>query len=318
MNSIAVVIPCFKVKYQILDVLEEIPKIVHQIYVIDDCCPQSTGLFVQANSNDKRIKIIFHEKNLGVGGAMISGYIAALNDKHDIIVKLDGDGQMNPQLISGLIQGILDGNADYVKGNRFFFLDELIQMPKMRIFGNIILSFFSKFATGYWNIADPTNGFTAIHRKVLNLIPFNKINKGYLFESDMLFRLSILRACVVDFPMKSVYGNETSNLEIKKVIFPFLKGYLIHFLKRIIYNFFIKDFNFSSVSLILSIILLFIGSSFGFYFWALSIQSGIYTSSGQVMLVALPLIFGFQFLLSFINFDISNIPKFPLHKSLIL
>ena len=104
-------------------------------------------------------------------------------------------------------------------------------MPKMRIFGNIILSFFSKFATGYWNIADPTNGFTAIHRKVLNLIPFNKINKGYLFESDMLFRLSILRACVVDFPMKSVYGNETSNLEIKKS-FSFFKRILDPFFEK--------------------------------------------------------------------------------------
>jgi len=317
MNSTAVVIPCFKVKNQILDVLQQIPRIVDRIYVIDDCCPQSTGLFVQANSNDKRIKIIFHEKNQGVGGAMISGYTAALNEEHDIIVKLDGDGQMNPQLISGLIQGILDGNADYVKGNRFFFLDELIQMPKIRIFGNVLLSFFSKFATGYWNIADPTNGFTAIQRKVLNLIPLEKINKGYLFESDILFRLSILRACVADFPMKSVYANETSNLKIRKVILPFLKGYFIHFLKRIIYNFFLRDFSFSSVSLVFSILFLFIGSFLGLYFWAFSIHTGIFTSSGQVMLVALPLIFGFQFLLSFINFDIANIPKFPLHKSLI-
>ena len=183
-------------------------------------------------------------------------------------------------------------------------------MPKIRIFGNVLLSFFSKFATGYWNIADPTNGFTAIQRKVLNLIPLEKINKGYLFESDILFRLSILRACVADFPMKSVYANETSNLKIRKVILPFLKGYFIHFLKRIIYNFFLRDFSFSSVSLVFSILFLFIGSFLGLYFWAFSIHTGIFSSSGQVMLVALPLILDFSFcylsltliLLIFLNF----------------
>ena len=314
MNSIAVVIPCFKVKDQILSVLKNIPKIVSQIYVIDDCCPQETGLLVQANSNDSRIQIIFHKENQGVGGAMISGYTVALLDKNEIIVKLDGDGQMNPQLIPSLIQPILDGNADYVKGNRFYFLDELAQMPKIRMFGNIILSFFSKFSTGYWNIADPTNGFTAIHSKVLDLIPLDKINKGYLFESDILFRLSILRACVFDFPMKSSYQNEISNLKIKNIISTFIKGYFIHFFKRVIYNYFIKDFNFSSISFIFSIIFNFFGLFYGVYLWALSIQTGIFTSPGQVMLVALPLIFGFQFLLSFINFDISNVPKYPLFK----
>jgi len=314
MSSIAVVIPCFKVQNKILQVLGKIPKFVNKIYVIDDCCPNKSGILVQENFNDDRIQIIFHTKNQGVGGAMISGYKAALNDKCDIIVKLDGDGQMNPESIPFLIQPILDGVADYVKGNRFFFLEELFLMPRIRLFGNIFLSFLSKFASGYWNIFDPTNGFTAIHGKVLSLIPLDKINKGYLFESDILFRLSLLRACVVDFPMKAHYADETSSLRISKTIFPFFKGYFTHFVKRIFYNYFLKDFSFSSISIIFSIVFLIFGFIFGISSWLHSVQTGILTTPGQVMIAALPLIFGLQFLLSFINFDISNVPKYPIHK----
>jgi glycosyltransferase involved in cell wall biosynthesis len=258
--------------------------------------------------------VLFHDVNQGVGGAVITGYRKALVDGADIVVKLDGDGQMDPALIGKIIAPIADGSADYVKGNRFFDLESLSEMPAIRLFGNAVLSFFSKLSSGYWQIFDPTNGFTAIHANVLRKLPLNKLEKRYFFESDMLFRLSTLRAVVFDVPMEARYGEETSSLRVARVIPEFLSKHLKNGLKRLFYNYFLRDFSIASVDLVFGLLLFLGGVFFGSVKWYLSLKTGVAVTSGTVMLAALPTLIGVQLILAFLSFDVSNVPRMVLHK----
>ena len=307
--SIAVVIPCFKVSNHILNLISEIGDEISKIYIIDDCCPENTGKLVSQHVDDNRIFVIYHEVNQGVGGAVISGYLKALEDGADIIVKIDGDGQMDPALITKFIQPIIYGIADYTKGNRFFNLDNISKMPKIRIFGNAILSFLTKMSSGYWDLFDPTNGYTAIASDTLRLLPLNKISKGYFFESDMLFRLNITRAKVVDIPMDAKYEEETSNLKIKNIIFVFLKKNLSNFLKRIFYNYYLRGMTAASIELPIGLSLIITSTMYGAYHWIASAMEGRETPAGTVMIAALPIIIGFQLILAFISEDISAVPR---------
>lgn len=313
---VAVVIPSYRVKNQILDVLERIGAEVYAIYVIDDCCPEGSGHHVVAACDDSRVTVLFHQENKGVGGATLTGYQQALANGAEIIVKLDGDGQMDPALIPILIRPVEDGDADYSKGNRFFYLSDLDQMPFMRLLGNSALSFITKFSTGYWNIFDPTNGFTAISATVAGRLPFEKIDNGYFFESDILFRLNTLRAVVIDIPMSASYGQEQSSLKIGRAIPEFLAKHFNNLLKRTFYNYFLRDFSVTSVELVCSLLLLMFGTSFGAWAWLVSIRTGIVASSGTVMLAALPVLAGLQLLIAVLAADIGNVPKYPLQKLL--
>jgi len=316
--KVAVAIPCYKVKEKILQVLQLIPQSVERIYVVDDCCPQQTGKWVQLQCSDRRVQVLFHAENKGVGGAVITAYKQALQDKMDIVVKIDGDGQMNPQLLPHFIEPICQGKADYTKGNRFYTLETLGEMPTLRKIGNAGLSFVNKVSSGYWNIMDPTNGYTAIHCKTLALLPLNKLHSRYFFESDMLFRLGTLRAVVKDIPMTALYADEKSNLQIKKVILQFPTLYLKAFFKRLFYNYFLRDFNGASLEFILGILLIFFGVIWGIEHWIYSILEQTIASTGTVMLAALPIIIGFQLLLSAVQFDMSNTPNEPLQKNLFI
>ena len=314
--KIIAVIPCFKVKKFVLDVIAGIGSDVDKIIVVDDCCPEGTGTWVGENCTDKRVEIVRHDRNRGVGGAVMTGYEKALTFGADVVVKMDGDGQMDPTLIPKLVAPILAGEADYVKGNRFFNLESVQQMPAIRLFGNGVLSFLSKLSSGYWSVFDPTNGFTAIHARLINLLPLHRIHKRYFFESDMLFRLNLLRAVVVDVPMDAFYGEEESNLKITRVIFPFAWGHLRNLFKRTIYSYFLRDFSLASLELVVGGGLLMSGGLFGIVKWWGSSHTGIPVTSGTVMLAALPVLVGVQLLLSFINFDMANAPRTPINKSL--
>lgn len=309
---IAVVIPCFKVKNSILDLIKKIGPVVHVIYVVDDCCPEHSGDFVAEFCRDERVSIIRHAENRGVGGAVMSGYQAALQARCDVVVKLDGDGQMDPVLIQDFIAPILAGEANYTKGNRFHDLERVRTMPFMRLFGNAVLSFITKFSSGYYNLFDPTNGYTAISYKALSLLPLSKISNRYFFESDVLFRLNTINAVVVDVPMDAIYGDEVSNLSIKKIIFPFLKGHSTNFAKRIFYNYFLRDFSIASIELIFGGFTLLFGVVFGINAWFDAATKNQTASSGTVMLSALPIIIGVQMLLSFLQYDIARVPTKPL------
>ncbi len=312
-RSIAVVIPCYRVRSQILPLLACIGTEVDHIIVVDDACPEESGRYVRENCSDPRVRILRNAENQGVGGAVLTGYKHALQLGADIVVKLDGDGQMDPRWIKQLVRPIRNGRADYAKGNRFFSVDGLSSMPRVRLLGNAVLSFFSKIASGYWTIFDPTNGYTAISTATLALLPLEKIDRGYFFESDMLYHLGIVRACVADVPMPAIYADEKSSLVISKVIFKFLRNHFANACKRVAYNYFLRDFSFASVELIVGLCLMSFGIFFGAYHWLISIRTNITATTGTVMLAALPIILGLQLLLSFVAFDIGSVPNRSLH-----
>ena len=311
MTRIAVVIPSFRVTDHILEVLSCIGPEVSKIFVVDDACPDNSGDFVEMNSKDKRVTVLRHKDNQGVGGAVITGYKAALEAGFDIVVKVDGDGQMDPALIPTLVAPILAGEADYAKGNRFDSLEDLYEMPRVRIFGNAVLSLWSKQSTGYWRITDPTNGFTAIHRKALENIHLDKLRKTYFFESDMLFRLSIINAVVTDVPMKARYGEEKSHLKIRKVLVEFPIRHTINLLKRIFYRYYLREWSIASIELPVGFALLVFGVWFGIASFIEASGAGRATTAGQVTVAAIGIILGVQLLLSFLAFDVSSEPKIP-------
>lgn len=308
--KIAVVIPCFKVKRHITHVINDIPEFVGRIYVVDDCCPEKTGEHVKTSIQDPRIKVLFNEVNLGVGGAVCHGYKAALEESMDIVVKVDGDGQMDPRLIQQLIIPIALSEADYVKGSRFFHPAGLREMPTIRLIGNAALSLINKVVTGYWDIMDPTNGFTAINRAALEDIPLDKISPRYFFESDMLFRLSLCKAKVIDYSMEAKYGDEVSNLKIHRVLLSFPFKYIKRFTKRIIYQYVLRDFNYGSLCLMFGLLLLLVGGIFGSYkFIEYSLIKNVPAPTGLVVIPAMLIILGTQFIISFLQFDINSYPK---------
>lgn len=315
-TRIAVVVPAYRVTAHILGLLPKIGAEVSRIYVVDDCCPEASGKLVVEKCTDPRVKVIFHEKNQGVGGALVTGYKHALADDVDIVVKLDGDGQMDPALIPYLIQPIVAGKADYTKGNRFYELDHLTGMPFVRMIGNAGLSFLTKLSSGYYSIFDPTNGYTAIHARVLSRLRLDKIHRRYFFESDMLFNLGQLRAVVLDVPMKAVYGDEQSSLSVTKSLFTFGVNHVRNIFRRIFYSYYLRDFNPASVTLMAGITLATFGFIYGLYHWIQSGRTGVEASSGTVMIAALPFILGIQFVLSFFQFDAQNTPSVPLHPRL--
>lgn len=314
--KIAAVIPCYRETAHVLGVLTAIGPEIGRIIVVDDACPDGTGRLVREKCPDPRVEVVIHDSNQGVGGATLSGYRRALEWGADIVVKIDGDGQMDPAQVPHLIRPLLANEADYAKGNRFHDLDGLAAMPSLRLVGNLALSFANKVSSGYWDLFDPTNGFTAIHAKVARALPFDKISRSYFFESDMLFRLYLLRAVVVDVPMRARYGAERSTLRIPNVIGEFAFKHLRNAAQRVFYSYFLRDFTAASIELVLGIALVAFGTLYGLLHWSASIATGIPATAGTVVLAALPVILGSVLLLAFLHFDIGNTPRRPLHPRL--
>ena len=317
MPKVAVVIPCYKVSKNLKSVLNEIGPEVTFIYCVDDNCPEESWKTAESiANNDSRIRVIRREKNGGVGAAVISGYKAALEDDAEIIVKIDGDGQMSPKLVPKFIKPIIENRADFIKGNRFYDLKSISGMPFVRVFGNSMLSFINKLSSGYWDLFDPNNGYTAIHAKVLKLIPLEKLNERFFHEADMLFRLSTVKAVVKNIPMDSVYDDEKSNLSILNILVTFPYLHLNRTAKRIFYNYFLRNFNIASLYFILGIFL----SIFGFWYGIDSLielsKSNMTASAGTVMLAAMPIIIGNTYLVGFLAYDMQDTPKDPIHRDL--
>ncbi len=313
--ALAVVIPTYRAHRHILPVIQAIGPEVQRIYVVDDGCPDSSGDFVSAHSTDPRLCVIKHAHNRGVGAAVITGYKAALQDGMEVLVKIDSDGRMDPALVMDFVNAILRGEADYTKGNRFFDLEAVRRIPPLRLFGNAVLSLIMKLSSGYWNLFDPTNGYTAIHADVVRHLPLQKVSPRYFFESDVLFRLNTLRAVVVDVPMAARYGDEVSHLKVGRVSVEFVFKHLRNFAKRIFYNYYLRDMSLASIQLPLGFALLAFGAVYGGYHWIHSSQAGVATPAGTVMLSAMPVLVGVQLLLGFIGHDVGSVPVRPLHRA---
>lgn len=313
---IAVVIPCFRVARHIVHVIRRIGAECWRIYVVDDACPEHSGRVVETQCSDPRIRIIRHIENQGVGGAVMSGYAAAMTEGATIVVKIDGDGQMAPELLPTFVAPIVSGRADYTKGNRFYDLRDLGRMPASRVFGNAALSFMTKLSAGYWDIFDPTNGYTAIHVKVLRHLPLERISRRYFFETDMLFRLNTIRAVVVDIPMQAEYRDEVSGLRISRILGEFLFKHARNAFKRIFYNYFLRDFTVASLELVMGIALLAFGISYGATHWIISARADVGTPVGTVVLSAFSALAGLQLLLAFVGFDVASTPRRAVHPVL--
>ena len=304
---ISVVIPAYNVADHLEKLLKQIDSMVEHIIVVDDKCPQKSGnIAAESAMVDSRIHVIFHETNLGVGGAVKSGYLRALELESDIIVKLDGDGQMSPLNISELVRPLLNSEADYSKGNRFYDAGVFSKMPKLRLLGNLVLSFLSKLSTGYWDIFDPNNGFTSITAKTLKKLPLDKVDNRYFFESDMLFRLNLLSSSVIDVPLPAIYGDEKSGLSVTRSLFEFAYKHTRNFIKRIMYSYFLREFSLASLQLIFGSGLLLFGFTLGSINFVSGKIEGTSTPTGTLVLIAMAVLSGLQLLLSFFSYDMQR------------
>jgi glycosyltransferase involved in cell wall biosynthesis len=314
--KIAAIIPCYRVRGQVAEVVAGALERVDHVFVVDDCCPEGTGDLVESTFSGAAVTVLRHDKNKGVGGATITGYKTALAAGYDVLVKIDGDGQMDLDYLPALIQPIISGEADYTKGNRFYRKRFLQRMPVVRLLGNSMLSMLNKASSGYWNLMDPTNGYTALSRVAAREIEWWKVANGYFFESDLLFRLNISRAVVQDVPIPARYGQENSSLSVYGAIPRFLLGHVRNVLRRYFYNYLLRDFSVGTVHSLLGAALFLFGVIFGIYAWSRSIETGQDATVGTVMLATLPIILGFQLLLAALSFDIANIPTKPLQRIL--
>lgn len=306
--KVAVVIPAFRVAREIGGVLSAIPSEVDQVFVVDDKSPDDLAEVVQAWP-DKRVKLLRHETNQGVGGATVTGISAAIDAGADIVVKCDGDGQMDPSEIPLLLKPIAEGWADHVKGSRFHHSRELRTMPRWRLVGNVGLTFLTKMASGYWHVLDPVNGFFATRADVLHQMPLQSLSKRYFFESDYLIRLNVVEARVADVALPARYGQEQSSLSVPRALFDFPPRLLAGLVKRVFWRYLFYDVSPVAVFAILGLLLSGFGVIYGVYQWAWHAMREMATPLGTVMIATLPSIFGFQLLLQAMVLDIQNTPK---------
>lgn len=306
-EKICIVIPCYKVELKIKKVVLGLPDFIDSIILIDDCSPDRTYKILQdlAISNPK-VTLMQHTKNMGVGGAMITGFKEALKSGCSIIIKMDGDDQMDPLYLPDLIEPLRNQTAHFAKGNRFYDLEALQRMPVIRRFGNLGLSFLIKAASGYWSIFDPTNGYFAINSGTLNVINLDKLDKRYFFESSFLIELYYSGAIIEDVDIPARYGDEISNLSIKKTLLGFPPKLLKALFKRLILRYFVYDFSIFSIYLLVGLPLLVFGICFGFVKWIEYDAKNITAPTGTVMIAVLSIVLGFQLLLSVIQYDISS------------
>ena len=281
--------------------------------MVEDCGRDKTAEVVEELAKeDPRIVLIRHERNQGVGGAMVTGFRKALELEAQIVVKLDGDGQMNPDHLVNLLRPLISGEADYAKGNRFHDFRALVQMPPLRRAGNMGLSFLTKAAVGYWNCFDPCNGFVAIRGEILAALPLDKIHRSYFFETSMLSRLYLLGAVVKDVPMPARYAGERSSLSISRVLLEFPPKLAYSFARRMLLKNYIYDFSMESLYLIAALLFLAVGIGYGGWNWLAYSSIGAAAPTGTVVIPAMLIILGFQILLSAIGEDLRNVPKEPL------
>lgn len=310
--QIAVVIPAYSVEAQIDRVLASIPDWVAHVVVVDDASVDQTAIRV-ANyaKQDRRVHLVQHEKNRGVGAAMKTGFRLALSQGADVVVKIDGDGQMDTRFLRALVEPLLLGNADYTKGNRLRNLRNLREMPFVRRAGNVGLSFFAKLASGYWNLSDPANGFVAVRADVLRRLRATQLHDRYYFEVSMLCELYLARAAVREVEMPAIYRDEKSHLRIYRVIFQFPALLLRSLIIRVFLTHFFTDFTLVGLYLSSGIPLLTAGFLFGSWKWWQSAQLGVPNYSGTVMIPALLSILGFQCVLAAIGADVQAMPTEP-------
>lgn len=312
---VGVVVPAYRVADHIEQVIRGIPPWIDSIVVVEDKSPDDTAARVEA-LRDPRVTLIRHDRNQGVGGAMATGFAEAVRRGFDIVVKMDGDDQMDPGHLPAILAPLLENRADMVKCNRYSSLADVREMPTVRLFGNAGLTFLVKMASGYWNTFDPANGYIALRTSVLERIDLAKLPRRYYFESGFLVELGILRAVVVDLPISARYGEEVSSLSVPRTLLEFPPRLLKGLMRRLFWRYLVHDFSPVSVFLLLGVPLLLFGAIYGAWRWWTYAQSGALAPLGEVMLAAMPVILGVQLVLQAVVLDVQNVPTVPISPPL--
>jgi glycosyltransferase involved in cell wall biosynthesis len=305
---VAVVIPCYRVAGQVADVVRSIPPCYAPVICVDDASPDDVAGALAA-LGDPRVVYVRHDRNRGVGGAVKTGWAEALVRGADVVVKMDGDGQMSGDDLAALVAPLLDGSADFAKGNRFVDHAALRAMPRVRLVGNALLSFAVKLVSGYWNVLDPTNGFVALRTDVLRRLDVPWLADRYFFEASLLVELNIARARVVDVALPARYGDAPSSLRVRHVAATFPGLMLRALLRRFYWRYLIEDFALVSIGVLLGVPLALFGATFGGWHWAQSVRTGVPATAGTVLVAALPIILGVQLLLLALVLDVLASPS---------
>lgn len=301
---VAAVVPAYKEQDHIAAVIGTMPPLVDHIIIVDDASPDATTERARAAADDRTV-VITLEKNQGVGGAILTGHRRALELGADVCVVMAGDGQMDPEFLPALLDPISSGRAQFTKANRFYGRGSFAGMPRTRVVGNIALSFLTKASSGYWNLFDPQNGYTAIHREALERIPWDQIAKRYDFENDLLINLNILRVPAVDVPIPARYGTEVSGMNLASVG-PRIAGRLLRgFWTRMWWKYVLQSFSAVALLFFSGLALLFVGSVIGVWIIVQTLGPPM-ASPGTVILCVAPLLSGLQLLLFAMLLDIQE------------
>ncbi|MFI5303693.1 MAG: glycosyltransferase family 2 protein [Nitrospiria bacterium] len=306
--KIAVVIPCFNVEKHIQEVILEIPPFVDLIVAVNDASYDRTPNILNS-IQDPRLRVLHHSKNKGVGGAILTGFQKAISEGSEILVKMDGDGQMDPAYLSALLDPIIEEGYSYTKGNRFLHSKELAQMPFLRRWGNFCLTFLTKMTSGYWHIFDPQNGYWAIRGEDLEILNLGKIHHRFFLENDMLVQLNIFNARVKDVAIPARYGNEKSSMKLYKIALSFPYFLFNRFWYRFYQKYILRDFSPIALFFLAGLPLFLWGLGFGIHIWFRSFTTNTIATTGTVMLSVLPFIIGFELLLQGIILDINETPR---------
>jgi dolichol-phosphate mannosyltransferase len=309
--STCVVIPTFRARETICDVVRGALRYADLVIVVDDACPDGSGELVrQTFRAHPSVEVIQRERNGGVGAATKTGIERALELDASVVVKIDADGQMDPSYIPSIVELFeADPNLAYVKGNRFFDSRVLSRMPKLRLFGNSLLSLFTKFASGYWNVLDPTNGYLAFNGRLLPAVNWQNFADCYFFEISILCELGLKRATIAEMEMDTIYGEESSSLSISKTIFAFPPKLIKFFLRRVLLQYFVFDINLGSLYILAGFALSGFGAGFAAFEWVQSYVTRVPRTTGTVMLGVLPFLMGFQLLLNALLYDVQFAAK---------
>ena len=308
-KQIAIVIPCYNEEKLLPTVINTLPAFVDKIYIIDDCSKDQTDEVARKlveNDKDNKCTYIHHEINQGVGGAIATGYKAALEDSMDVTVVMAGDAQMDPDDLIPIIEPIVNNETDYTKGNRLFTGDAWNIIPRVRYIGNSLLSLLTKIASGYWHIADSQSGYTACSLRVLETINWDKMYKRYGQPNDLLVKLNIFHFRVKDVPIRPIYGvGEKSGIKPFRMI-PKLSWLLFRlFVHRMVHKYMIRDFHPLVFFYLFAFTLLPIGTFFGSYLFMYRILVGPIEET-SALFASLFIITGMQFLLFAMWFDMES------------
>ena len=289
------------------DVIRTMPDFVDHIVVVDDLSPDSTSEAALA-VGDPRVVVIRHEVNKGVGGSIVTGHHKAMQLGADIDVVMAGDGQMDPAHLPALLDPVVDRGYGFAKANRFYSTTSYAGMPRHRLLGNIVLTFMTKAASGYWNLVDPQNGYTAITRPVLERLPLDRIAERYEFENDQLIWLNILDVRATDVPIPAVYGAERSSIRLHKVVPRLVWLLFTGFWRRIFLKYVLWSFSPVALLLFVGSFLVLVGLVVGA--WATWESLGPATASaGTVLLAVTPFLTGVPMLVQALALDIAATPK---------